>query len=65
MSVRAANQPALELALREIEAHVSDGGWDQPTRLFALVLTDQLLASEPALATEVASEEEAPLLTSV
>jgi hypothetical protein len=65
MSDLPANQQALELALREIEAHVAGSGWDQPTRLYALVLTQQLLASEPSLADEVSEGEEAPLLTSV
>ena len=65
MSDLPANQQALELALREIEAHVAGSGWDQPTRLYALVLTEQLLASEPSLADEISEGEEAPLLTSV
>jgi hypothetical protein len=36
-------------AVREIEAHTHQAGWDQPPRLYALVPTDQLLAREPAL----------------
>lgn len=40
----------LEDVVREIEAHVADGGWDQPARLFALVDTAELLALEPQLA---------------
>jgi len=58
-------QQALETALREIEAHVSGSGWDQPTRLFALVPTEQLLREEPSLAAELAADAEPPLLTSV
>ncbi len=40
----------LELILREVEEHVSSAGWDQPTRLFALVSTADLIASDPQLA---------------
>jgi len=36
--------------VREIEAHVAAGGWDQPARLFALVRTTALVADEPQLA---------------
>jgi hypothetical protein len=45
-----AGQVALMAALLELERHVREAGWDQPPRLFALVPTDDLLASEPALA---------------
>ena len=41
---------ALIAALAEIERHVSRAGWDQPTRLFALVRTDVLISQEPSLA---------------
>jgi hypothetical protein len=44
---------ALVAALVELERHVGHAGWDQPARLFALVLTDVLAASEPALAAEL------------
>ena len=40
----------LRAAVREIEAHAAEAGWDQPARLFALVPTADLLAREPALA---------------
>ena len=49
-------QPAVEVdrvlraAVREIEAHASEAGWDQPARLYALVPTSDLLVREPALA---------------
>ena len=46
-------QAALVAALMELERHVREGGWDQPPRLFALVLTDELLASEPQLADQL------------
>lgn len=40
---------ALAAALVEIERHVGNFGWDQPARLFALVPTAHLLATEPSL----------------
>jgi len=42
--------PVLRTAVREIEQHASEAGWDQPARLYALVPTSDLLAREPALA---------------
>jgi len=41
---------ALIAALVDLEHHIGDAGWEQPPRLFALVLTDVLVASEPELA---------------
>ena len=41
---------ALLEAMAEVDRHLAEGGWDQPTRLYALVRTADLLASEPALA---------------
>jgi hypothetical protein len=53
--------PALAAAVLEVEAHIADGGWDQPARLYALVDTAQLVEREPALAAamglDAASEE--------
>jgi len=43
------SEPLLE-AIAEVERHLAQGGWDQPTRLYALVHTADLIASEPALA---------------
>jgi len=43
------SEPLLE-AIAEVDRHLAQGGWDQPTRLYALVRTLDLLASEPALA---------------
>lgn len=40
-------------AVREIEAHANEAGWDQPPQLFALVPTDELLAREPALGAQL------------
>jgi hypothetical protein len=44
------NDDALVAAIREIETHAAESGWDQPARLFALVPTDDLVRREPALA---------------
>jgi hypothetical protein len=40
-------------ALSEIESHVASQGWDQPPRLYALAPTAELLAREPALASQL------------
>lgn len=51
----------LTTTVREVEAHVAEGGWDQPLRLFALVETAELLAREPQLAATLGLREpEAP-----
>jgi hypothetical protein len=42
--------PALAAAVLEIETHISEAGWDQPARLYALVETTRLVEHEPALA---------------
>lgn len=44
---------ALPAATREVEEFVAAAGWDQPTQLFALVPTQQLLDSEPTLADQL------------
>ncbi len=36
--------------VRELEAHASGSGWDQPERLFALAATADLVTREPELA---------------
>jgi hypothetical protein len=46
-SPKAADLPSLA---REVEDFVASGGWDQPTQLFALVPTEELLAQQPELA---------------
>ena len=51
---------ALEAALREVEAHVASGGWDQPARLYALVPTADLLMREPGLAEALGIEGDPP-----
>jgi hypothetical protein len=48
--------PALEQTVRDLDAHVAAAGWDQPTRLFAVADTETLLASEPALASQLAGD---------
>lgn len=40
-------------AAREVEEFLASGGWDQPTALFALVATDDLLAQQPELETHL------------
>ncbi len=47
----------LREAVREIEAHAAEAGWDQPARLYALVPTSDLLAREPALAAAMGLED--------
>lgn len=44
-----AARTALTAAVREIELHVARAGWDAPVRVFALVRTQQALATEPTL----------------
>jgi len=51
----------LESLVREVEDHVASGGWDQPTRLFALVPTAALMAANPELVTELGLSSELPL----
>ena len=43
----------LSAALVEIEHYVAASGWDQASRLFALVPTAELMAAEPALADQL------------
>jgi len=49
--------PVLKAAVREIEAHAAEAGWDQPGRLYALVPTADLLAREPQLAAAMGIDE--------
>jgi hypothetical protein len=57
----------LQAAIREIETHAAEAGWDQPERLYALVPTSDLLAREPRLAAAMGLDESsaAGSLTSV
>lgn len=45
----------------DTEQHVARSGWDQPTRLFALVRTAELLAAEPQLGARLEGEDPAGL----
>ena len=47
------HQAALVAALLELDRHLGGAGWDQPTRLFALVRTDELAVAEPGLAAQL------------
>src|SRR5680860_111988 len=47
----------LRAAVREIESHAAEAGWDQPGRLYALVPTSDLLAREPNLAAAMGIDE--------
>jgi hypothetical protein len=63
----AAVDSVLQAAIREIETHAAEAGWDQPERLYALVPTSDLLAREPQLAAAMGLDESsaAGSLTSV
>ncbi|WP_028708647.1 PPA1309 family protein [Propionicicella superfundia] len=58
-------EEALFRVLRDVEAHVGRSGWDQPARLFALVGTALLAASEPAVAEAVAGTPDEDALSAV
>ena len=47
--MRQVDPARLIACLFDVERHVSSLGWDQPTRLFALVPTGELLEAEPLL----------------
>lgn len=51
---------ALVAALVQLEYHVGHLGFDQPPRLFALVRTHELLASQPELAETAGLSADAP-----
>jgi len=46
------DSPLRRVAL-EVESHVGADGWDQPARLYALVVTADLIAQEPQLAEQL------------
>ncbi len=58
---------ALYDVARELEAHASQAGWDQPDKLFAIARTAELVQREPALAAalgldgEVSDEDLTPI----
>ncbi|WP_019807784.1 PPA1309 family protein [Saccharomonospora halophila] len=43
---------------REVEEFVAAGGWNQPTRLFALVATAEILRQQPELAAQLDPDSE-------
>jgi hypothetical protein len=49
---------ALAQAVADIERHVSEGGWDQHPRLYALAPTGELVEREPALANRLGLKHE-------
>ena len=63
----ASGEDPLRRAVAEVDRHLADSGWDQPTRVYALVRTADLVASEPALAQSLglAATADADALTPV
>jgi hypothetical protein len=57
--------PVLRDAVRELEAHAAEQGWDQAARLFALVDTADLVRQEPTLATALGLDDSATGLTAI
>ena len=51
--------------MRELDRHASSVGWDQPTRLFALAETAQLLEREPTLASALSPGDRAHRWTTI
>ncbi|SNQ49555.1 conserved hypothetical protein [Frankia canadensis] len=47
------NITELTSVVLEVERHVADSGWDQPSQVYALADTADLLAREPALAPHI------------
>jgi hypothetical protein len=61
-----AESVGLRVAVVEVERHAGLAGWDQPSRLYALVPTSELAAAEPELAAELGiSDGSADLFTPV
>ena len=56
---------ALAAVVRELEAHASELGWDQPERIYALAATAQLVAQEPELASALGLSAEDEGLTPI
>ncbi len=56
---------AIADVVREVEAHASRAGWDQPAQLFALVETADLVEREPHLAEVLGVDSSAQGLTPV
>jgi hypothetical protein len=47
----------------DVERHVAESGWDQPTRIYGVVSTTDLLAQEPQLAEDLGLSEDGSPLT--
>ncbi len=47
------DEQVLTALVREVEQHMAETGWDQPTQLFAVVPTAELLAAQPHLVGQV------------
>jgi hypothetical protein len=64
-------QDAVLRTVRELEQHVSSGGWDGPVRLFALIRTAAAIDRDPTLTGQLppdvvaAAQEDAEHLTAV
>jgi len=56
---------ALAAAVLDAERHVGRSGWDQPSRLFALVPTAELLEAAPELAAQLGADHPEGHLSSV
>ena len=56
---------ALAAAVLDVERHVGRSGWDQPSRLFALVPTAELLEAAPELAAQLGADHPEGHLSSV
>jgi len=56
---------ALAAAVLDVERHVGRSGWDQPSRLFALVPTAELLEAAPELAGQLGAEHPEGHLSSI
>lgn len=61
MSTLAEQSGPLYAVLRELDAHASESGWDQPERLFAIAGTADLLRREPQLAAMLGLEDDGDL----
>ena len=59
LNIELPSDPALATAVLEIEAHAAASGWDQKSRLYALVDTKRLVDSEPGLATSMGLDDSA------
>ncbi|WP_248582749.1 PPA1309 family protein [Nocardioides sp. InS609-2] len=59
LNIELPSDPALATAVLEIEVHAATSGWDQKSRLYALVDTRRLVDSEPGLAASMGLDDSA------